>query len=533
MRHYGFPIQFVLMVIAILAVGCRDTKPVVDVVAPEVQPLPEAAREDVSQTIESSSETAEEKATLVSRVRPQVEAFCGNCHVLPRPTSSSHDEWKAEVDQGFMLYRTSGRNDLKEPAEEDVLKFFQFQAPDRILYPKSIHGYPPTPVPLRPSTVRLAGNRSPGVTNVRWIDIGLMDSLALVYCDIGSGAVIAHWPQAEGRPTERLATLFQPVHAEPCDLDHDGLIDLVVADIGEFDANDSDLGRVVWLRRKPDSEKFDTIVLQDNLSRVADVQPGDFDGDGDQDLIVAVFGWRKSGRTLLLENEGAVDGELPKFKMREIDDRHGPSHVPPVDLNGDGHLDFVALISQDHEVVEAFINDGTGTFKNEVIWLAPDPAYGSSGIQLVDFDKDGDLDVLYTNGDSFDRGPKPYHSIQWLENQGSYPYKHHPLCEMPGVLNAKAADFDADGDLDVVACSLLGPPIIDQLNSNDISSVVMLMQTSPGVFERTMVEGRSHQHLSLETGDFDKDGTVDFAVGNFLREGGLDQPDLTIWWNEL
>ncbi len=75
--------------------------------------------------------------------------------------------------------------------------------------------------------------------------------------------VKAHWPLVEGGPTERLATLLQPVHVEPCDLDGDGLIDLVVADIGEFNAEDSNLGRVVWLRRKPDSDKFEKIVLQD------------------------------------------------------------------------------------------------------------------------------------------------------------------------------------------------------------------------------------------------------------------------------
>lgn len=203
-----------------------------------------------------------------------------------------------------------------------------------------------------------------------------------------------------------------------------------------------------------------------------------------------------------------------------------------MDLNGDGHLDFVALISQEHEVVEAFVNDGKGNFKNEVIWAAPDPAYGSSGIQLVDLDQDGDLDVLYTNGDSFDRGPKPHHSVQWLENQGSYPYEHHQLCEMPGVLNAKAGDFDGDGDLDIVAASLLDEAMNEQLKSVDTSSVVMLLQTSPGEFERTKVEGGTHQHISLETGDFNKDGKTDFAVGNFLREKGNDQADLIIWWNQ-
>jgi hypothetical protein len=60
----------------------------------------------------------------------------------------------------------------------------------------------------------------------------------------------------------------------------------------------------------------------------------------------------------------------------------------------------------------------------------------------------------------------------------------------------------------------------------------MLIQTEPGVFQRTKVERGSHYHLSLETGDFDNDGDVDLAVGTFVREGSPDQPDLMIWWNQ-
>jgi hypothetical protein len=537
MHKYGFQILVVLMLAALVTVGCRDsTRTTIQ------KPLPEQT-EELAQSVASEDETAasekqaSQQLAFVNRVRPKVEAFCGDCHVMPRPTSSPRDDWTDEVNQGFMLYGTSGRTDLEVPPYDEVLKFFEYQAPEQLLMPESIRGYPMTSVPLQPQGVRLPGKRPPGITNVRWIDIGLKDSPALVYCDIGTGMIKAHWPLVEGGPTERLATLLQPVHVEPCDLDGDGLIDLVAADIGEFNAEDSNLGRVVWLRRKPESEKFEKIVLQDELSRVADVQPGDFDGDGDLDLMVAIFGWRQTGQIILLENQGADEAsadenDRPTFTMRVIDERHGAVHVPPVDLNGDGHLDFVALISQDHEVVEAFINDGRGNFNNQVIWAAPDPAYGSSGIQLVDLDKDGDLDVLYTNGDSFDRGPKPHHSVQWLENQGAFPYKHHHLCEMPGVLNAKAGDFDGDGDLDIVAASLLSAEDGRRLESLDTSSVVMLVQTSPGEFKRTKVEGQTHHHISLETGDFNDDGKVDIAVGTFLREGGLDQPDLVIWWNE-
>jgi hypothetical protein len=529
MKRYGIPINLVLVFAVLSPAGCRDSStPKVDPATPPAGP--QAAELSPPPPASETQPTAAQLA-FVEQVRPQVEKFCSDCHAMPRPSSSPRDEWGGEVDQGFMLYYASGRKDLAVPSKDDVLKFFQYQAPDELALTATVTGYPPAPVKLQPQSVRLPGSRPPGVTNVRWIDLGLKQTPALVYCDIGTGAVKAHWPGEADAPTVRLGTVLQPVHVEPCDLDADGLTDLVVADIGEFNANDSDLGQVVWLRRQADSEKFEKIVLQDGLSRVADVQPGDFDGDGDLDLLVGVFGWRNSGRTILLVNDGKDDNGLPRFSIRDIDDRHGPVHVTPTDLNGDGQLDFVALISQEHEVVEAFINDGTGNFKNEIIWSAPDPAYGSSGIQLVDMDGDEDLDVLYTNGDSFDRGAKPHHSIQWLENEGTYPYTHHRLCEMPGVLTAKAGDFDGDGDMDVVAASLLAGPSRDQLNAVDSSSVVLLQQTSPGTFQRTKVEGKLHQHISLEIGDFDDDGKLDFAVGNFLREGSADQPDLIIWWN--
>ena len=174
------------------------------------------------------------------------------------------------------------------------------------------------------------------------------------------------------------------------------------------------------------------------------------------DLLVAAFGWRLTGQVAIMENTTAA-GAQPSFTRHTIDPRTGSISAIPVDLNHDGKMDFVALLAQEHEAVIAYINTGAGfTFEQQVIYAAPHPNWGSSGIQLVDLDKDGDLDVLLTHGDTFDDGiVKPYHGIQWLENTGTYPFVEHSIAGMPGVHRAVAVDMDGDGDLDIVACALL------------------------------------------------------------------------------
>lgn len=488
----------------------------------------------------SANRLKSDEIELIQSVGPQVKAFCGDCHAMPRPTSSPVDEWEMEIIQGFDLYRQSGRTDLNVPEQLNVERFFKLQAPAELALPvPSTLNYPPAELPHQQSFVRQERRRPPGVTHLGWYDLGLESTPgnAILYCDIGNGSVNAIWPNESQTEPKRLATLLQPVHLDVGDLDQDGNLDVLVADIGEFNAADSDLGRMVWLRAKGD-ESFETVVLADNLSRPSDIRAADFDGDGDTDVLCATFGWRNSGETFLLVNEGNGPDGKPTFRRKLLDPRHGTVHVPIVDFEGDGDLDFVALISQEHERIELFRNDGQGNFESELIWAAPDPAYGSSGIELVDMDGDGDLDILYTNGDSFDRGAKPYHSVQWLENDGELPMERHQIGLMPGVLNATAGDFDLDGDMDVIAVALLARDVSSKWVEQGSSPIVLFRQNSDGTFEPSRLPSRFHDHLSVIQADFNQDGKPDFATGSFFRVIGnydpkeLEQPELMIWKSE-
>jgi hypothetical protein len=453
----------------------------------------------------------------------QINQFCGACHAMPSPEGFPKSSWHDEVNQGYNFYFDSGRNDLVVPPMARVVEWFQDRAPQYIEVPQSGITEPSARLPFRvehalyPNSVQKSNS---GVSHLAW---GVWDKNGaheLLFCDMRWGEIRALDPNLGPKSQRLIAELINPCRALPIDLDADGLQDLVVADLGSYLPQDHDRGRVVWLRATP-SGGYQQIVLLEKVGRVADVQPLDFDGDGDLDLVVAEFGWRKTGGILLLENVGA-DPHAPRFASRALDFRHGTIHVPVADLDGDGRPDFVALISQEYETVEAFLNDGRGGFTRQVLFEAKEPAFGSTGVQLVDFDQDGDLDVIYTNGDAFDSFYlRPFHSVRWLENTGTFPFVDHFIISYPGVHRALAGDLDGDGDLDLAACALIPSQLSGSLPRPDFDAVLWLEQTEPGKFERHGLVKGYGQNACLELADFDADGDLDIAAGLFRPTDNL------------
>jgi hypothetical protein len=477
----------------------------------------------------------------------QVHVFCGHCHAYPPPETFPRSDWKYEVEQAYGFFQLYAPP-VHAPPIDAVVKHFEDAAPEKLPPAQFADVASPLPVRFEPIAVPPPsglGAAGPVISNVNLVHLYDEQHLDILATDMASGFVMVLRPYETNPTWKILAHLHHlnhpeepgnPAHTEVVDLDGDGIKDILVADLGNFSPTDSRCGSVVWLRGEKDGS-FTPFILLKDVGRVADVQAADFRGVGKKDLVVGAFGWQKTGEILYLENQSA-DRDHPQFTPRVLDDRHGTIHVPVCDLHGDGRKDFIALISQEHETVVAFLNDGKGNFTKETIFTAPHPAYGSSGIQIVDMNKDGLPDVLYTNGDVLDKPYllKPYHSVQWLENPGvgKFPWIHHPLTPMYGVHRAVAADLCGDGKLDVAAVCFLpaGPTREEGFPERETlhpDSCIVLRQTNPLQFERHALENTSCDHVTCAAGDLYGTGRMDIVVGNFSPHQMM--PAITIWRN--
>lgn len=450
-----------------------------------------------------------------------VAEFCSSCHQLPDPGILPRDRWKSKVELMYALVgATKDKPPKGLPPLAEAIEHFASRAPEKLPPLPTTVDAGPGPLQLDRLPLKMQDQPPfPGTANVHFVHLYDDTRFDLLVCEMRFGMVLALQPYESLGVIHRLGQVPHPCHAEVVDLDRDGRRDVLVANLGTVTPSDATDGSVVWLRRRPEG-RFEPVALASGLGRVADAEAADFDGDGDLDVIAAVFGWRAVGEVLYLENRTA-DWESPRFEPRVIDPRPGSIHVPVADLNGDGRPDFVALISQHHETVVAFLNGGGAVFEPRVIFSAPHPNWGCSGIDLADLDRDGDLDVLLANGDTLDDLIlKPYHGVAWLENRGAYPYTYRQLTNLYGAHRAKPADLDGDGDLDLVVPAFL-PFLKPEMPGVELAdSIIWLEQTSPGAFARHSLEAASCFHPTLDAADFDGDGRVDIVVGNMTMAKG-------------
>jgi hypothetical protein len=337
-----------------------------------------------------------------------------------------------------------------------------------------------------------------------WLDVVTAD------CRTGLVKRLSHKPDGDWQETiinqDRL--LPGPGGVNPVDFDGDGDIDYLVSCIGGIQPTNDLVGRVCLL--KNNDGVFETIDILNNVRRVTDAQYGDFDNDGDLDLVVAVFGGLLQGQILYLENDGDLN-----FTDHELMNISGAIHVPVGDFDDDGDLDFAALVSQEEEEVIAFENPGDGFVNAKRHWIFSSSNFdlGTAGMVATDLDQDGDQDFLIALGDNLElinNAAQPWHGVKWLENKGDWNFESHQIASVGGIYGVAPADFDGDGDIDVAAVSMF-----NDWSQENAASVVWLENDGKQNFKTWQVASDPIQLSCVTCGDINNDGTPDIVTGSF------------------
>lgn len=391
-------------------------------------------------SVSAAPKTVEEVLVLVNQ-------YCSACHKVPSPNVLPKDSWPRVVSlMADLAYTRFGREFISAEHVRDITAFYYGSSPEELpVLPYLEVGNPPLEFAL---TALEDKARLPLILNVNAVDFGRGKGNEFLVSDGGSSQLNLLRRSAQDWSETPLAEITIPASTQVVDYDGDGLLDIVLADLGVYPLTTELAGKIILLRQQA-SGKFAREILFDGLGRTSDVRVLDLDQDGDKDIAVAVFGGA-TGEIFWMENLGS--GKHRKHLLFELS---GALNVSAGDINGDGKVDLVSLIAQEHEMIMGFINQGNGNFKREILARAPHPMFGSTAMVLIDLDGDQDLDIVFTNGDAFDTqvDPKPYHGVQWLENLGNLKFQFHNIGRFYGAASVAVGDLDLDGDLDLVVGS--------------------------------------------------------------------------------
>ncbi len=366
----------------------------------------------------------------------------------------------------------------------------------------------------------------PWVAHVRAVDLdqdGLIDAIG---CEAKDDEVLWLRQVAPGKFREiRVAADMQaPVHAEAFDLDADGDLDILVSCMNiVFPYNDK-VGALIALENDGD-ENFTQRILLENVERVTDARARDMDGDGDLDLVVGQFGYDQ-GELRWMRKIGDW-----KYESQSLLHLSGLINLSLADFNGDGHTDIAALFSQQWEEIHLFENDGQGNFTDKIIWGSTNHDFATSGMTEADLNQDGRPDLVFTNGDGFGPtlkpGPRPWHGVQWLENNGGGQFSYHRIGNLAGAYSPVVADLDKDGDMDVVCVSGF-----NDWQDPKADSLVWFQNDADGRFTKVTLAHEPIQLLTIDYADFDGDGAGELVTGGFPNMPPYDRTSRFALWKE-
>ena len=238
---------------------------------------------------------------------------------------------------------------------------------------------------------------------------------------------------------------------------------------------------------------------------IDEVQVGDLNGDGRDDLIYDQVG-ASSGIYTLLSGPGGTFGTPVRVA--------NSSAFGLGDFNGDGRLDLV-VPTPDSGSVMVLPGRGDGTFGAPIVSPDINPGGAIYGISVADFNGDGRPDVLFEAPDPSSRPYTPPHQFAGLD-RGDGTFAFSPVADNGD--HPVLADLNGDGKADIASSGLsYSGGIFDTPGGIQYS-------LGDGTFSPVTRPGPLHYGIAPAlAGDFNDDGRVDLVLlgGTEVRPGDI------------
>jgi enediyne biosynthesis protein E4 len=279
-----------------------------------------------------------------------------------------------------------------------------------------------------------------------------------------------------------------------------------------FFSDVTDTNKLVFKHQENDFDDFKyQILLPHKLSQFGPaLAVDDVNGDNLEDVFVG--GAAGFPGQLFIQNS---NGNFEKHPLEAFDKDRYSEDLDAIflDIDNDGDKDlYVVSGGNEYEkgdenyMDRLYINDGNGNFSKSTNSLNSKSVSGSV-VVTADFDGDGDLDVFVGGRLSPRDYPSPTDS-QLLENKNGTlvditKKKASELLDIGMVTDAIWSDYDNDKDLDLIIVGEWMPiTVFKNEDGNFVKQDISSLVNSEGWW------------FSIEQGDFDNDGDMDFVAGN-------------------